>query len=184
MLINIMNLPLQIIIVFILIAAVVFDVRYLKIPNILTFPAMLSGLAYHTLTSGGAGLLFSLGGLATGLAVLLILFLMGAMGAGDAKLMGAIGALSGTHVVLNAALFSMVAGGVYALILILFRYSACKEVLSRILFQLKYFTRTGKLANISLKNRPNEPKLCYAVAIAAGTFFVMGWQAVNHSLPL
>ena len=86
--------------------------------------------------------------------------------------------------VLNAALFSMVAGGIYALILLMFRYSACKEVLPRILFLLNYFMRTGKLAEISLKNRPNEPKLCYAVAIAAGTFFVLGWQAVNHSLPL
>ena len=108
------------------------------IPNILTFPAMLTGLIYYTLTNGGEGLLFSLGGLATGLAVLLILFLMGAMGAGDAKLMGAIGALSGTHAVVNAALFTMVSGGVYALILILFRYSACKEVLSRLFFQLNY----------------------------------------------
>jgi prepilin peptidase CpaA len=129
-------------------------------------------------------LLFSLGGLATGIAVLFILFLMGAMGAGDAKLMGAIGALSGTHAVLNAALFTMAAGGIYALILFLFRYSACKEVLSRLFLQLNYLMRTGKLVATSLKNRPNEPKLCYAVAIAAGTFFVLGWQAVNHSLPL
>lgn len=179
-----MDLPVQIFMGCLLVVAVIFDVRYRKIPNILTFPAMLAGMVYYTLTGGGAGLLFSLGGLATGLAVLFILFLMGAMGAGDAKLMGAIGALSGTHAVLNAALFSMVAGGVYALILILFRYSACKEVLSRLLLQLNYLIRTGKLAEISLKNRPNEPKLCYAVAIAAGTFFVLGWQAVNHSLPL
>jgi prepilin peptidase CpaA len=179
-----MDIPVQIIIACLLIAAMVYDVRYRKIPNILTFPAMLSGIIYHTLTNGGAGLIYSLGGLATGLAVLLILFLMGVMGAGDAKLMGAIGALSGTHFVLNAVLFSMVAGGVYALILILFRYSACKEVLSRLYLQLNYFIRTRKLVEISLKNRPNEPKLCYAVAIAMGTFFVMGWQAVNHSLPL
>ena len=179
-----MDLTVQIIIVFILIAAMVFDIAYRKIPNILTFPAMLAGMAYYTLTGGGAGLLFSLGGLATGLAVLFVFFLMGAMGAGDAKLMGAIGALSGTHAVLNSALFTMVAGGVYALILLLFRYSACKEVLSRLFLQLNYLMRTGKLVATSLKNRPNEPKLCYAVAIAAGTFFVLGWQAVNHSLPL
>jgi prepilin peptidase CpaA len=179
-----MDLPVQIIIVFILIAAMVFDIAYRKIPNILTFPAMLAGMAYYTLTGGGAGLLFSLGGLATGLAVLFILFLIGAMGAGDVKLMGAIGALSGTHAVLNSALFTMVAGAFYALILLLFRHSACKEVLPRILFMLNYFMRTGKLAEISPKNRPNEPKLCYGVAIAAGTFFVLGWQAVNHSLPI
>ena len=140
-----MDLPVQIMIFCLLITATVFDVRYRKIPNILTFPAMLAGLAYYTLTRGGAGLLFSLGGLATGLAVLFILFLMGAMGAGDAKLMGAIGALSGTHAVLNSVLFTLVAGGVYALILLLFRYSACKEVLPRIFSQLNCFVRTGKL---------------------------------------
>jgi len=44
--------------------------------------------------------------------------------------------------------------------------------------------RTGKMADISLKNKLNEPKLSYAVAISTGTFFVLGWQAVNHSLPL
>jgi prepilin peptidase CpaA len=179
-----MDLPVQIIMGCLLIAAVVYDVKYRKIPNILTFPAMLAGMAYYTFTNGGAGLLFSLGGLVTGLSVLLILFLMGAMGAGDAKLMGAVGALSGTQFVINAALYSMLAGGVYALLVILFRYSACKEVLSRLALQLNYLMRTGKLAKISLKNRPNEPKLCYGVAIAAGTFFVLGWQAVNHSLPL
>ncbi len=165
-------------------AAMVWDVRYRKIPNILTFPSMLLGVAYYTLTGGGSGLLFSLGGLMTGLAVLFIFFLLGVMGAGDAKLMGAIGALSGFHAVLNAAIFSMLAGGVYALILIVFRYGACKEAISRLFFQLKFFMRTGKLPEIKRKNGPNEPKLCYAVAIAAGTFFVMGWQAVNHSLPL
>jgi prepilin peptidase CpaA len=179
-----MDLPVQIFMGCLLVIAMILDIRYRKLPNILTFPAMLAGIAYHTLANGAAGLLFSLGGLATGLAVLFILFLMGAMGAGDAKLMGAIGALSGTHSVLNAALFTMVAGAVYALILLLFRYSACKEVLSRLFLQLNYLMRTGKLVATSLKNRPNEPKLCYAVAIAAGTFFVLGWQAVNHSLPL
>jgi prepilin peptidase CpaA len=179
-----MDLPVQIFMGCLLIAAVILDVRYRKIPNILTFPAMLAGMAYYTLTNGVTGLLFSLGGLAAGLAVLIVFFLMRAMEAGDAKLMGAIGALSGTHAVLNSALFTMVAGGVYALILLLFRYSACKEVLSRLFLQLNYLMRTGKLVATSLKNRPNEPKLCYAVAIAAGTFFVLGWQAVNHSLPL
>ena len=178
-----MDLPVQIFMGCLLVTAMVFDIRYRKIPNILTFPAMLAGMAYHTFANGAAGLLFSLGGLATGLAVLFILFLMGAMGAGDAKLMGAIGALSGTHAVLNAALFTMVSGGIYALVILIFRYSACKEVWARFFLQLKYFIRTGKWTNNSLKNRPNEPKLCYAVAIAAGAFFVLGWQAVNNSLP-
>jgi hypothetical protein len=55
-----------------------------------------------------------------------------------------------------------------------------KENLSQGVF---FFMCTKKLADILFKNRPNEPKL-YPAAIAAGTFFVMGWQAVNHSLAL
>jgi hypothetical protein len=43
---------------------------------------------------------------------------------------------------------------------------------------------TGKLADISLKNNLNEPKVFYTVAVATGKFVVLGCQAVNHSLPL
>ena len=100
----------------ILIIAVTIDVRVRKIPNLLTFPAMATALAFHSITGGWKGFLFSAEGLALGIALFLIPYIMGGMGAGDAKLMGAIGAIIGPRGVFLASLFTAVAGGIYALI--------------------------------------------------------------------
>jgi prepilin peptidase CpaA len=89
------------------------DVRTRKIPNRLTFPALLLGLAVHLAFGGGAGLLASLAGMSVA-AVLLPGWRLGWMGAGDVKLMAAAGAwLTFPHAVV-ALLASLVAGGVIA----------------------------------------------------------------------
>ena len=79
-------------------------------------------------TMAGAGLglaAFGVGGISVGAAVLgcvvgLVLMLpghvLGATGAGDVKLMAAVGSLLGPLVVINAVLFTAVAGGVLAVI--------------------------------------------------------------------
>jgi len=65
-----------------LIIASVNDWRFQKIPNVLTYPAMVAGITYHTLASGTKGLLFSVEGLGLGLGIMIIPYLLGAMGAG------------------------------------------------------------------------------------------------------
>ena len=74
-----------------LITAAVIDLRTQKIPNLIVYPSVLIALTYNTIMNGAEGLLFSAGGIAIGTALLIIPYLMGGMGAGDAKLMGAIG---------------------------------------------------------------------------------------------
>jgi len=63
----------------ILIAAAVNDLRFQKIPNLLTYPSMAIALVYHFIMSGLDGLLFSAGGLAIGIAILILPYLMGGM---------------------------------------------------------------------------------------------------------
>ena len=72
--------------------SVVEDVRRQKIPNLVTFPTMVIALIYYGISSGLNGLFFSAGGLASGMGFFMILYVMGGMGAGDVKLMGASGA--------------------------------------------------------------------------------------------
>src|SRR6476646_6105704 len=84
--------------------AVVTDVRSRRISNRLTYPLMALGLAANGLAGGWGGARDSALG-----------WLLGAIGAGDLKLLAAIGALKGPEFVLHAAVYTALAGGVLAL---------------------------------------------------------------------
>lgn len=99
----------------VLFLAVYLDIRTLRIPNWLTFTAMGSGLLAHILLEGVQGAVFSLSGLGTGLVFFLALYFLGDMGAGDVKLMGAVGAMVGPYGALISGLMAILIGGVYAL---------------------------------------------------------------------
>lgn len=72
--------------------AAYWDVKTRKLPNWLTVSGFVAALVFHTTIGGIAGLGDSLLGFLTGFAILLILWLTGGGGAGDVKLMGALGA--------------------------------------------------------------------------------------------
>jgi len=90
------------------------DLRSRKIWNAVTLPAMGFGLAANTASDGVSGFAFAGLGLLAGFALLLIPYLLGGMGAGDVKLLAAIGALQGPAFVFYAFLYTAVAGGVIA----------------------------------------------------------------------
>src|SRR5439155_10247013 len=95
------------------IVAAVTDVWRFKVHNWLTVPLMLSGLIYRGATGGWVELTDGAWGVLLGFGVLFIFYLMGGMGAGDVKLMGAIGAWLGTSLTLVVFLTSALAAGLY-----------------------------------------------------------------------
>ena len=99
--------------------AVYTDTKRGLIPNYLTFPAMMVGIGLNTAVGGWEGLGFASQGLALGLGLLLLPFLFGGMGAGDVKLMAAIGAFLGPQLVLQAFIFGALMGGAVALLIII-----------------------------------------------------------------
>lgn len=155
--------------------AVVCDIRSQRIPNMLTLPAMALAVIYHSVLNGFQGFLFSMGGLAVGIAVLIIPYLMGGMGAGDAKFMGAVGGLLGPTGVFAAFLLTALAGGIYALV-ILARNGSLKETFYRYLVTLKTFLVEGKFIYLPPAERERALRLKYGIAIAAGSVssFFMG----------
>lgn len=94
--------------------AIVTDLRTRRIPNAVTLPAMLAGLAAHLVLGGTPALWAALGGLGLAFALLVPGWLMKWMGAGDVKLMAALGAWLGFPQSLVAVLAALVAGGVLA----------------------------------------------------------------------
>lgn len=159
---------------FILLAAAVIDFRSRKIPNLLTFPAALGAVACYSFLSGMDGFLFSMAGLALGIGLLIIPYLLGGMGAGDAKLMGVVGSFLGAKGVFGAFLLSAICGGFYALGLVLFKHKQFQG------FFKQQFTTLLTLLLVK-KYIPDpvdktRPKLCYGIAIAFGTLIYIGLE--------
>jgi prepilin peptidase CpaA len=142
------------------------DLLYCKIPNRVVFPAMVCGIIYFSIVSGLSGLMWSMGGIILGICLLLPLYLMGGMGAGDVKLMGAVGSILGPQGVLIAFLYSAIVGGIYALFL-LARSKVFSETAGRYWLMAKGFLWTRQFTYIPPKG--TLPSLCYGVAISLGT---------------
>jgi prepilin peptidase CpaA len=92
-----------------------FDITQRRIPNWLNFAGMVGGLIFSAWL-GASELYASLLGLATGLALQLIPFFFGWVGAGDVKLFGAIGAIFGLSWIPRLFVYSAMLGGVVALV--------------------------------------------------------------------
>ena len=149
------------------VACAVFDWRSRRIPNALTMPALAAGLLIHWFIGGWAGLSFSAKGLALGAGLLVIPYYLGGMGAGDVKLMGAMGALLGWRLALAALFYTAVAGGLLAVVTTLKARAFGRSL-----------ARSGSLLGVLLANKrlPSADRLegrsltiPYAVPIALGT---------------
>ena len=77
------------------IVAAIWDIRTRRIPNWLTLSGVVLGVALNTFLFEINGLWFSLKGLGVAFGVYFVLYLLRAMGAGDVKLMAAVGAAAG-----------------------------------------------------------------------------------------
>lgn len=102
--------------------AAAWDLRTRRIPNWMTFPAALLGMVLNLALGGGAGLWRSALGTLTGLALLIVPFAMGGMGAGDVKMLAAVGAIGGPAFAFSTFLYGSIAGGAIALVLISARH--------------------------------------------------------------
>jgi len=168
-----MNAPLWVVVpVIVLVAAAArADVRTRKIPNLLTFPALLLGLAAHAAFGGGAGLQNSLVGMVLAGALLFPGYAMRWMGAGDVKLMAAVGAWLGYPHAVLAVLAALVAGGLMAAAV-----AARRRMLGQALagaaalgvWTLARATRTAGAAPATTGVR-----FPFAISVAAGSLFAL-----------
>jgi prepilin peptidase CpaA len=167
-----------------LMGAAVADLRFQKIPNLFTYPAMVVALAYHGWTNGMGGLFFSTGGLVLGIGILVAPYLTGGVGAGDAKLMGAVGSILGPKGVLLAFLFTAIFGGIYGLTLLLAKPGYVRSFMKRWGTALKTLIRVGQFIYIPPTKDQKKPRLSYGVVIALGTICSVVWRLSGHRVPI
>ncbi len=98
--------------------AVWFDYRERRIPNLLVFSGMILGLAIGLAFGGIRGLGMSILGIGVGVGILIIPFALGWIGAGDVKLLGAIGAILEPRGAAVSMLYGAVVGGLISLIIL------------------------------------------------------------------
>jgi prepilin peptidase CpaA len=96
-------------------AAAVIDLRTRRIPNCLTLPLAAAGVFFAGLSAGWAGAGDSLAAFFVLLLPYFILFALKGSGAGDAKMMGAVGAWLGLKAGVVALAMVAISGGVFAL---------------------------------------------------------------------
>jgi len=94
--------------------ATIVDIRSRRIPNVLTGSMAAVGVGLAASGLSGISVGASLAGMVVGLLLMLPGHTIGATGAGDVKLMAAVGAVIGIHVIVNAFLFTALAGGILA----------------------------------------------------------------------
>ena len=144
------------------------DWRNRRIPNWLTVPGLLVGVAANAATGGLGGLKASLLGAGLGLLVLLPFVLLRSLGAGDWKLAGALGAFVGWEVLLNLLIGSFFVAGIMALGLVIYkrRFMQTMRNIGRLFASMATFHMPGP--EVSLDN-PQSLKIPYGVALALTT---------------
>lgn len=146
-----------------------FDLRTRRIPNALTFGAALLAMCVHTAFNGVGGFFMALGGWAAGLAIFFPLYLLRGLGAGDVKLLGAVGAWLGAGAAVTTALWGAIAGGVLALIVAL-AHGYTRTAFRNLWLLFMHWRVAGPrpLSSVSLDTPASSPRLAYAVPIAVG----------------
>lgn len=147
----------------VLIATVV-DLRTRRVPNVLTGLMALVGLGLAATGVSGVSLGTAALGLMLGLALMLPGHVIGATGAGDVKLMAAVGAIVGPSLAFKAFLFTALAGGVLAVVVAMWR-----RRLSATVVGTARMIATPLDAPREIKAAPRASRFAYAPAIAVGS---------------
>ncbi len=150
------------------------DVRSARIPNRLTYSALLVALPLRIAVVGLAGLKSGVIGMLVGGGLFLLLYAIGAMGGGDMKLMAAVGAWVGSTQVMTLILAAALAGGVLAIGRIIFRNTVGQTL--RNTMQLIYYRFTSGLRphpELNVQSAGSQ-RVPYGVAIAVGALSCAG----------
>lgn len=165
----------------VLIVASVSDCRTYKIPNWLTGGGVLFGLGYSLVVpfSPYTAFLWALGGLLVGFVMMVPLYAIRAMGAGDVKLMAMIGTFLGVQDTFFAVIATFIVGGIAAI-----GFGFFHRALGRMFTNIRSAAQVTVLSVIGgirpdthIDASSSVGKLPYGVSISIGT---IGYVTGKH----
>ena len=144
-----------------------YDVRYRRIPNFMVIATLAGGVIISGLFGGFNGVLASVAGCALAFALMFVLHVVGAMGAGDVKLFAAIGSVVGLALVLQTFVVVTATGGVIA-VYSMIRAGTVRSSLHNVLMIFISFLPGWKMPRVTvpIDRRYTVP---YGVAITFGS---------------
>lgn len=156
-------------------AAGITDLRWRRIPNWLSYPAIPCAILLHALAGGWRGAMQSLAGAALGLGILLPFVLIRSLGGGDWKLVGALGAFFGWEKLITVLIWTLLINGLMALIMIIWtkRIRQTARNIGRMFGAFSHLHLPGD--DLSIDN-PQAAKVPFGIAAAIAVLFYTAWQ--------
>lgn len=159
--------------VMLLILSLICDIKTKKIKNAIILPFMIVGFITGFCENGVSGFINSLCGIVFPVLIMFPLFMLRMLGAGDIKCFGSIGAIMGMSFVINSIIYSFIAGGILALIII----SVNKNALKRFKYLIDYIKScflTYSLAEYdNLKASNGVFRFSYAIILGVSFNFII-----------
>lgn len=161
----------RVLLILIAFVAGAYDIRFRRIPNWLSLTGVVLGLAFHAFLFEWPGVIYSLKGLALAMLVYFPLFVLRGMGAGDVKLMAAVGALVGAWNWVGIFVITGVLGGLFAIVLAL-SHGALRKTVANITYLLTELAHLrmpyiGR-SELDIRN-PKALRLPHGAVIALGS---------------
>jgi prepilin peptidase CpaA len=150
------------------------DLRSARIPNWLTYSGLLAALLLRFGVLGWSGFKSGVVGMLVAGVLFFLLFVVGAMGGGDVKLMVSVGAWAGSQQVLPVVLAAALAGGVLAILYMLFG-QGIRQTFWNVVDLVRFRLTSGLSPHPWLNVREaGALRVPFGVAIAMGTLFNAG----------
>jgi prepilin peptidase CpaA len=140
------------------------DMRTRRVPNPLTMGIAATGLTFAATRLSGLTIAAAALGFAVGLGLMLLPYLFGAMGGGDLKLFAALGTFLGPRPILQAFLYTLLAGGILAVVVALQR-----RRLQEAMQNAAELVTSGGANAAAIEHPTSNNRFAYAPAIAVGT---------------
>jgi prepilin peptidase CpaA len=174
-------ISLELILIALVLTAAIWDLKSRRIPNWLSLAGIVCGIALNSFLYGLTGAKESLEGMATAFVIYFLLYLVRAMGAGDVKLMAAVGAFVGPGNWFMIFLITAVLGGLIALTVLLLR-KRLRKTFDNVLFivaEMMHF-RAPYIGREELSVKSQKAfTLPHGAVIGLGCIVFVSWPFVS-----